>query len=160
NDWILPERERLRQAFTAALEHLTRLLESQSELRAAIGYAQRLLRHDPLREETYRSLMRLYTVCGDRAGALRVYHICATVLERELAVEPSAATREAYEQLLKVDVQARPVRPPQAAHTNLPVLLTSFIGREAEMALVKHYLTPADSPSPNGRGGRGVRLLT
>jgi DNA-binding SARP family transcriptional activator len=96
DDWILPERERLRQAFTEALERLEQLLESQGDPRAAIAYAQCLLRQDPLREETYRALMRLYAACGDRAGGLRVYRTCGTVLERELGIEPSASTRDAY----------------------------------------------------------------
>src|SRR6266545_1816534 len=56
DDWIVPERERLRQACTAALERLLLLLERASQPREAIAYAQRLLRHDPLREETYRAL--------------------------------------------------------------------------------------------------------
>ena len=63
DDWILPERERLRQAYTETLERLMRLLERQGEPRAAIVPAQRLLRHDPLREGTYRDLMRLYASC-------------------------------------------------------------------------------------------------
>src|SRR5262245_32372785 len=155
DDWILPERERLRQAFIGALERLMLLLDSQSELRAAIACAQRLLRYDPLREETYRSLMRLYAACGDRAAVLRVYHTCATVLERELAVEPSAATREAYEQLLKVDAQARPVIRPQPANTNLPVPLTSFVGREVEMAEVRHWLQSTRLLTLTGPGGCG-----
>ncbi|HEX5880576.1 MAG TPA: AAA family ATPase, partial [Actinomycetota bacterium] len=58
------------------------------------------LRADPLREATYRSLMRLHDARGDRARALRAYHACAAALERELSVEPSAATRRAYEALL------------------------------------------------------------
>jgi hypothetical protein len=45
DDWILSERERLRQAFTEALERLILLLEDQRDYRAAIGSAQRLLRH-------------------------------------------------------------------------------------------------------------------
>ncbi len=56
-------------------------------------YAERLLREDPLREATYRLLMRLHDARGDRARALRAYHACAATLERELGVEPSAATR-------------------------------------------------------------------
>jgi DNA-binding SARP family transcriptional activator len=55
DDWIVPERERLRQAFSETLERLTQLLESQDQPRAAIPYAQRLVRHDPLHEETYRA---------------------------------------------------------------------------------------------------------
>ncbi len=159
DDWILPERERLRQAFTGTLERLLLFLERQGEPRAAIGYAQRLLRHDPLLEETYRALMRLYAACGDRAGALRVYQTCAVVLQRELAVEPSAATREAYEQLLKVDVQARSVLPPQPANTNLPVPLTSFIGREAEMAEITHLLQTTRLLTLTGPGGCGKTRL-
>ncbi len=159
DDWILPERERLRQVFMETLERLMLLLESQGEPRAAIVHAQRLLRHDPLREETYRGLMRLYAACGDRAGALRIYHTCATVLERELAVEPSAATREAYAQLLKVDMQARPVMPPQPSNTNLPVPLTSFVGREAEMTEVRHLLQTTRLLTLTGPGGCGKTRL-
>ena len=66
----------------------------------AIGCAERALHEDPLREATYRLLMRLHDARGDRARALRAYHACATTLERELNVEPSAATRRAYEALL------------------------------------------------------------
>ena len=44
--------------------------------------------------------MRLHDARGDRARALRAYHVCAATLERELGIEPSAATREAYEALL------------------------------------------------------------
>jgi predicted ATPase/DNA-binding SARP family transcriptional activator len=159
DDWIVPERERLRQAFTAALERLLLLLERAGQPREAIAYAERLLRHDPLREETYRALMRLHAACGDRAGAVRVYQTCATVLERELAVEPSAATREAYEQVLRVDVQARPMLPPQPSNTNLPVPLTSFVGREAQMAEVIHLLQTTRLLTLTGPGGCGKTRL-
>src|SRR5258708_33529658 len=47
--------------------------------------------------------MRLYALRGDRAAALRVYHTCVTVLERELGTEPSEVTRAAYESLLQSD---------------------------------------------------------
>jgi DNA-binding SARP family transcriptional activator/tetratricopeptide (TPR) repeat protein len=100
DEWLLAERERLHQRYLRALERLTALLSSQGEYAAAIAYAERLLRHDPLHEESYRLLMRLHQARGDGARALRVYHDCAAVLERELGVEPSAATREAYHTLL------------------------------------------------------------
>jgi len=87
DEWILPERDRLRQAFFKALERLIVLLEEDHDDEAAIGAALRLLRHDPLHEETYRHLMRLYAVRGDRASALRTFHTCATILEREYGTE-------------------------------------------------------------------------
>jgi DNA-binding SARP family transcriptional activator len=76
DEWILPERDRLRQAFLKALEQLIGLQEQERDYAAAIGSAQRLLRHDPLHEATYRQLMRLHVVNGDRAAALRTYHNC------------------------------------------------------------------------------------
>jgi len=108
DEWILPERERVRQLFFQASERLIALLEEERDYDAAITAAQRLLRHDPLHEATYRSLMRSYALRGDRAAALRVYHTCVTVLERELAAEPVEATRQAYESLLQMDTSSPP----------------------------------------------------
>ncbi|HKF38699.1 MAG TPA: AAA family ATPase, partial [Ktedonobacteraceae bacterium] len=103
DEWILPERDRLRQQFLKALERLIDLLEQERNYEAAISTAQRLLRHDPLHEAVYRHLMRLYAVSGDRVAALRTYHTCTTVLERELGVAPGYATREVYERLVQAD---------------------------------------------------------
>jgi DNA-binding SARP family transcriptional activator len=102
DEWVLEERERLSQVYLGGLERLAKELEAQSRFSEAIGCAERLLRHDPLREETYRLLIGLYDELGDRAGALRTYHACATTLVRELGVQPSAATRAAYDALLEV----------------------------------------------------------
>jgi DNA-binding SARP family transcriptional activator len=60
DEWVLPERDRLRQTFLRALERLMVLLQREHDYESAIGIAQRLLRHDPLRETTYRRMMRLY----------------------------------------------------------------------------------------------------
>src|SRR5687768_8770849 len=51
-----------------------------------------------------------------------------------------------------------PLRTLEASRNNLPVQLTSFIGRENEIAEIKQALTP--SPSPSGRGGRECHLVT
>src|ERR1700724_2271913 len=50
--------------------------------------------------------MRLHGLNGDRAEALRAYERCATVLRRELAVEPGIATRRIRDQLSRADMQA------------------------------------------------------
>jgi predicted ATPase/DNA-binding SARP family transcriptional activator len=102
-DWILPERERLRGEFIDVLERLTALLENQRNYRLAIQYAERLLQADPLREESYRWLMRLHALGGDRAGARRVYQTCIAVLERELGVEPGPETRAEFARLYQSD---------------------------------------------------------
>jgi predicted ATPase/DNA-binding SARP family transcriptional activator len=160
DDWIVPERERLRQAYAGALERLALLLESQDEPRAALAYARRLLRHDPLREETYRVLLRLYAACGDRAGVRRVYQTCAAVLQRELGVEPSAATRQAYEHAVRLDAPTRPLpASPPPTNTNLPVQLTSFVGRARELAELKPLLLANRLLTLTGPGGTGKTRL-
>ena len=129
DDWLLEKREWLRQRYLQALERLAWLLEARGDHGGAILYAGRLVRHDPLREDTYRLLMRLHGVHGDRARAIRVYHVCAATLERELGVEPSAPTREAYEALLPQD------RGPTAAWNRTGrVGGPPLVGRTAEWA--------------------------
>jgi DNA-binding SARP family transcriptional activator len=124
DEWISAPRERLRQRHLRGLERLTALLEARGEHAAAIGYAEQLLARDPLDEATYRLLMRLHGGRGDRARALRTYHRCAATLESELGVEPSAATREAYEALLPPE---RTVPARETPHAAAPPL----IGRAA-----------------------------
>jgi DNA-binding SARP family transcriptional activator len=89
DDWIEHERDRLRQENIEGLEHLVRLLEDQRSYREAISYARRLLQQDPLRENTYRCLMRLHALEDDRASGLRTYYD----LRRELGADPDPATR-------------------------------------------------------------------
>lgn len=106
-DWIVSERERLRQLYIGALERLTQQLEEARAYQAALGYAQRLAREDPLCEAHCRRLIRLQMLAGDRAAALRTYHACATALRRELGVEPAPATQQLHVQLLH-GIEARP----------------------------------------------------
>ena len=108
DDWLHAERERLRGLQVAALDRLAGRLEAAGESAEAIAVAERLLRHDPLREDAHRRLMRLHAARGDRARALRAYHACAALLERELGVAPSAATRELYEALLPAPAAGAP----------------------------------------------------
>src|SRR5262245_20875563 len=60
DEWVLPIRERLRQTYLESLDQLIDLLEGLDDLRAAIGYATRLLHQDTLREVSYRRLMQLH----------------------------------------------------------------------------------------------------
>jgi tetratricopeptide (TPR) repeat protein len=160
DEWILPERERLRQLFLGALERLLLLHEREGNYAAAIRAAQRLLRHDPLQEATYRYLMRLYAASGDRAAALRTYHTCVTVLERELVAEPAAATRAAYERLLqKEEPTALPAVPPPKAVAAAPLL-----GRHQEWERLRQAWQQARTGEPHlvvlsGEAGIGKTRL-
>ncbi|MEZ4861430.1 MAG: AAA family ATPase [Caldilineaceae bacterium] len=103
DEWLLPQREALRQAFIQALEALTALLAAERAYGPATTLTQRLLQHDPLYEAGYTQLMELYALQNDRARALHTYHTCATILERELGVPPSDATEALYQRLLQAD---------------------------------------------------------
>src|SRR5262249_21628294 len=100
DDWVSQPREHLRQQFLLALGHVVRACEVAGDRVPAIRHATRLQREEPLSEETSRLLMRLHHERGDRASALRVYHQCAAMLERELGVAPSPETRQAYEAVM------------------------------------------------------------
>jgi DNA-binding SARP family transcriptional activator/Tfp pilus assembly protein PilF len=137
-DWILLERQRLHQIYITTLEKLIILLEEQREYHSAITYAHRLIQQDPLQEEAYRRLMRLYALNGDRAGVLRTFHQCASTLQRELEVEPSELTREAYERLLNLD---EPL-------SQFPSPTPRLIGRSAEWAQLQAAWREALSEKP------------
>jgi DNA-binding SARP family transcriptional activator len=140
DDWILPEREQLAQQFLATLEKLSMVYAEQHDYVSAIDYAQRLLRYDPVHEVTYKRLMEMYVATGDRAAALRIYHTCASLLERELGVEPSISMRKLYERLLHGEEIAVP-----ATHIRAQ---TPFVGRSDEWQSLKQFWSSAKRGRP------------
>ena len=128
DEWISPERDRLRQRHRRALVRLADLLEARRDYTQAIHHAQRLVRDEPVDEDAYCRLMRLLAQSGDRTGAMRAYQICVANLRRELEVEPSQTTREVYEGLQRME--PRPVRMAERQ----PVLATTLplVGRTRE----------------------------
>ncbi|HEX6050422.1 MAG TPA: AAA family ATPase, partial [Gemmatimonadaceae bacterium] len=101
DEWLTSHRDAYRKRFLTFLDRLARLLETRQEYSEALLHVERLLRHEPLREDAWRLLMRLRDARGDRAGALHAYHTCVATLERELGVPPTADTRREYEALLR-----------------------------------------------------------
>jgi DNA-binding SARP family transcriptional activator len=151
DEWILPERELLRQRHLQALEQLLRLFEARGDTVTAIRHAQRLLGLDPLSEDLYRRLMRLFALNNDRASALHVYHTCVTTLEREMGVDPDPATREAYERLMQQETPAIEA----IVHQPLPAATPTLIGREREW----ERLHDTNRHQPKRRKGQKARLL-
>lgn len=132
DDWVLEERDRLSRRQGRILEGLLTCYEEAERFDQAADVAQRLLQRDPLAEDIHRRLIRLHAARGDRAQALRAYHRCAEMLERELGVVPASATREAYEAAL--DFGDTPPAPSTATEG------TALIGREREWeALVEGW---------------------
>lgn len=99
-EWIFFAREQLRNRFFDDLTQLIAHHQTNQQGRQAIGYAQQLLQHDPLREDTVRTLMTLRHQLGDRAGALQAYHAFAQRLRAELDAPPMSETSALYNTLL------------------------------------------------------------
>jgi DNA-binding SARP family transcriptional activator len=93
DDWVLEEQLAHSERFVKALCDLTVLLEKRGENVAALEYARRATQADPLREEPYQELMRLYTAMGEPSAALRYYRELVRVFRQELGEAPSAASR-------------------------------------------------------------------
>ena len=100
DDWIAIERRRLRQQYYSVVERLAHSRELAHDWRGAIDLAERLLAYDPLREATYRLLIRLHAANNDRAAALQVYQSCVAIMGQEFGA-PVSATTEALGRRLK-----------------------------------------------------------
>ena len=88
-DWLEPERERLRQLRLHALE--TSALRSLDEGRPghAVVLALDALRSEPLRESLHELVIRAHLAQGNRADAIRHYRLYSLRLAEELGLEPS-----------------------------------------------------------------------
>lgn len=96
-DWCLFERERLQNMYLSMLDKLMGYCEQHQDFEAGQSYGSTILRYDRASERTYRRLMHLQYLAGDRTGALRQYGRCVTALQEELGVKPERRTRAVYE---------------------------------------------------------------
>lgn len=131
DEWLVEPREHLRARHLAAMHRLAEALAQRGEYAEAIRVGRELMRADPLNEEICRLLMSVHGAAGDRAGAVRLYHECAAMLQRELSVEPSPTTRNAYAELTRAEqpgIDAGGANRPRGA---------SLVGRDAEWEQLK-----------------------
>jgi DNA-binding SARP family transcriptional activator len=149
-EWLEADRARLRASYLQSLGALIARLSAARDYAPAIAAAQRLLAHDPWREDVLRTLIRLHYEAGDRAGALAEYERFARSLRDELGTDPMAETLAAYEAIAREAVPthapaAAPLlRSPGATISSLP-----FVGRAAELAALRERWEAAVA----GRGG-------
>ena len=146
DDWVLVERERLRERYLRALGRLILAHKGKGDFEQALTYAQRLAAADPLREGAHRELMRLYHLLGRPRAALEQYDSLRDLLAEELAVEPTAATVSLYQEIVATLAQTGP------AHLPLPLppppLLEDsshlpFVGRKNERRSLTHAVYAA-----------------
>src|SRR5258708_24319566 len=157
DDWILPQRERYHQEYLDGLLDLAQHYRSTSAYARAIETAQRILDAEPANERAHQHLMFCFVAQGDRQAALRQYEHCVRALREEFTVDPAPETSALYAWIKQTPGQ---VSSPAARITNLPIPLTSFIGRESEMAEVKRLLRLKDSGSKAPPALDATRLAT
>lgn len=99
--WIESWRDRLRDILLRALETRAEVYLWNGEHALALQSAKELVALEPLRESGHRLVMRAHAATGNSAEALQAYEQCRRRIARELGVDPSPATRAAYEALLQ-----------------------------------------------------------
>jgi len=96
-DWLLIERQRLRDLVEQASASLLRSAMAAGVQDRAVIAARRLLALDPLREEACRALMQIHADRAETAQALKLYDALRDRLHRELGVKPEPGTVQLFE---------------------------------------------------------------
>jgi DNA-binding SARP family transcriptional activator/predicted ATPase len=146
-EWVLVQRELLRQAAVQALHLLAKHHTARGQYSAGLAYTSRLLALEPWHEEYHQQMMILYALSGQRSAALRQYELCRQVLNKEMGARPAPATEALYGQIRDGELLASlaPQNPPH----NLSAQMTPFVGRAEELRAIDMRLRE-----------RGCRLLT
>lgn len=91
--WVRSAREQWRALRRDALTAIAMDHEKADRVAAALPYAERLVREEPLAEHAARLLMRLHYRRGDRSAALAAYERLRTVLDEQLGETPAGETQ-------------------------------------------------------------------
>jgi DNA-binding SARP family transcriptional activator len=168
-DWVLEARSELERQCVDLCDLVCATRARHGDLTGAADAARRRIRLQPLEEVGYRTLMQLLADLGDRAGAVSTYHHCASVLERELAITPDQATRQAFESLMSRPGSApEGTQPPRTgpAPGRSGIASARLVGRSRELGVLQDLWRGAVAGRPGMvvvRGGAGVgktRLVT
>jgi predicted ATPase/DNA-binding SARP family transcriptional activator len=120
-----------------------------------IGELQRLVAEFPVRERLWRLLVLALYRDERQADALAAYRRARAMLAAELGLEPGEELRRLEQAVLLQEVPE--ARPP--ARHNLPAPLTSFLGRDEDLARLEQLLGAARLITLTGPGGAGKTRL-
>ncbi|HEV2637739.1 MAG TPA: BTAD domain-containing putative transcriptional regulator [Actinocrinis sp.] len=150
-EWLRPHRDQVDALARQGLDLVADAAGRLGEHPAAIVAARRRLAADPLDEHAHRGLIRALDRGGDRAGVVRAYEECRSVLADQLGVDPSADTVRTY--LAALHDQA------PSAHARVPVDTSSFVGRDQDAARLRTILAGPGLVTVTGLGGVGKSRL-
>jgi predicted ATPase/DNA-binding SARP family transcriptional activator len=164
----------------ARLEEMRRSAEEDlAEARLALGQhhivvadLESAVLREPLRERRWAQLVLALYRCGRQAEALRAYQRLRTTLVEELGIAPSsdlvALERAVLAQSPELDPPVLEVRAPNGEEANstrarpvhnLPVALSTFVGRDDELAALGSLLATHRLVTLTGPGGVGKSRL-
>ncbi len=172
-NWQLLQRDRLCERMVETLVKLAQLWGVGHEFPRAIATVRRLLALEPWREEAHQQLMCLLAQNGQRDAALVQFERCREALQRELDVEPSAATLDLVTQIRTGTLAPAPpmqpsLSPSQPTHrvaiSTPPTVTVEFplVGRAEEWQAVQtlwHNLEQPHLLCIGGEAGIGKTRL-
>jgi predicted ATPase/DNA-binding SARP family transcriptional activator len=165
DEWVVLEREHLYSIFERHMARLMSLLQDEKRWLDVLDWSERWIKLGQKPEPAYRALMKAHAAKGDMSKVAATYERCVKSL-KEFGVEPSGQTRALYERLkagkepLETELSIpEKERREESPKTNLPMPLTSFIGREHEIEEVKHLLSATRLLTLTGSGGIGKTRL-
>jgi DNA-binding SARP family transcriptional activator len=147
------QRARIGELLTAATEERLALEIAAGAHAPAVPELQALLGLHPMREKLAELLMLALYRSGRQADALAVYDHTRRRLAADLGIDPGPAIRDMHQRILRNDTAltapAAPAGPPPAAArpAQLPAGLTTFTGRDRELARLEAALA---DPAPAG----------
>ncbi len=109
DDWLLLERERLRQLRLHALERTAASLAARRNYAEALDAAYAALSDEPLRESANQLVFRIHAAEGNVSEAIRHYRHFREQLRTEFGVEPTPSFVDQVRQLVGAHAQRSPV---------------------------------------------------
>ncbi|MEP7331078.1 MAG: AAA family ATPase [Terracoccus sp.] len=165
DDWALTVREDLRRSCVDLCDRAARYWLTHGDTETALVFARRRVLLEPLEEPGYRLMMQAQRAAGDRSGAMRTYHRCASLLERELGVGPSPETRAELDAALADRGREWGDASIRAVDLSPPSLSPDLVGRDFERGWLRSaWETAQKRPGflvVTGEAGVGkTRLMT
>ena len=113
DEWVVPERERMRIAFEQRGEKLLAQLEQRRRWSELLGWGENLNARGGALEPAFRAIMLAYFELGDSAKSVATYQRCVEALE-EYGVEPSVETKQLLERISLGERESLPIVPDTA----------------------------------------------
>jgi len=99
DDWVLIERERLRQLYVHALERLSVEARVAGRFAQAAQAGLAAVAFEPLRESAHRVVIEAHLAEGNPSEAIRQYRLFERFLQSRLGLEPSMLMQELVKKL-------------------------------------------------------------